>query len=76
MVTLSLPWYDPNLYSQELFQLIFTTKYPPLPEGTDPYLKYLISIMLKKDPKRSAIFFVLSNIYRNVLAYAIIIIIE
>ena len=54
MVTLSLPWHDPNLYSQELFQLIFTTKYPPLPEGTDPYLKYLISIMLKKDPKRRA----------------------
>ncbi len=54
MITLRLPWYDPNLYSQELFQLVFTTKYPPLPEGTDPYLKYLISIMLKKDPKRRA----------------------
>ena len=54
MVTLSLPWYDPNLYSQDLFKLIFATKYPALSEGTDPYLKYLISIMLKKDPIRRA----------------------
>ena len=54
MTTLSLPWYDPNLYSQDLFKLIFATKYPALPEGTDPYLKYLISIMLKKDPIRRA----------------------
>jgi hypothetical protein len=54
MVTLSLPWYDPNLYSQDLFKLIFATKYPALSDETDPYLKYLISIMLKKDPIRRA----------------------
>ena len=52
LVTLNKPWYDPNLRTQELFNLIFTTPYPPLPKGTDERIKLLIKEMLMKDPNR------------------------
>ena len=54
LITLNKPWYDPMISSEELFQLVYTTKYPPLPEETDKRLKYLVKIMLKKDPSRRA----------------------
>ena len=40
--------------TSEFFQFIVNTKYPPLPEKTDERLKYLVKIMLKKDPERRA----------------------
>ena len=52
LVTLNKPWYDPNLRTQELFNLIFTTPYPPLPKNTDERIKLLIKEMLTKDPNR------------------------
>ena len=54
LITFNKPWFDPKLSTQEFFNLVFTTDYPPLPEKTDPKLKYLISIMLIKDPNRRA----------------------
>jgi hypothetical protein len=40
--------------TSEFFQFVVDNKYPPLPENTDPRLKYLVKIMLKKDPERRA----------------------
>ena len=51
LITLNKPWYDPNLFTHELYNLIFKTKYPPLPEETDGRLKFLVRIMLIKEPK-------------------------
>lgn len=54
LITLKKPWYDPKISTQELFSLVFNTPYPPLPPDTDPRLKYLIFVMLTKNPKRRA----------------------
>lgn len=54
LITLEKPWCNPLISTQELFKLIFSTPYPPLPAGTDKHLKYLVKIMLKKDPSRRA----------------------
>jgi serine/threonine protein kinase len=46
------PWFDPKMSTAEFFQFVVDSKYPPLPENTDEHLKYLVKIMLKKDPDR------------------------
>ena len=52
LITKNKPWYDPKMSTAEFFQFIVNTKYPPLPKDTDPKLKFLVKIMLKKDPER------------------------
>lgn len=54
LITLNKPWYNPNLQTHQLYNLIFTKKYPKLSNETDGRLKYLVSIMLKKDPNKRA----------------------
>ena len=54
LITNNKPWFDPKMSTSEFFQFIVNTKYPPLPEKTDDRLKYLVKIMLKKDPDRRA----------------------
>ena len=52
LIAKNKPWFDPKMSTAEFFQFIVNTKYPPLPENVDPHLKYLVKIMLKKDPDR------------------------
>ena len=52
LITKNKPWFDPKMSTSEFFQFVVDNKYPPLPEGTDGHLKYLVKIMLKKDPER------------------------
>ena len=52
LITKNKPWFDPKMSTSEFFQFVVDNKYPPLPENTDPRLKYLVKIMLKKDPER------------------------
>ena len=54
LITNNKPWFEPKMSTSEFFQFIVNTKYPPLPEKTDERLKYLVKIMLKKDPERRA----------------------
>jgi NIMA (never in mitosis gene a)-related kinase len=54
LITKNKPWFDPKMSTSEFFQFVVDNKYPPLPENTDPRLKYLVKIMLKKDPERRA----------------------
>ena len=54
LITKNKPWFEPQMSTSEFFQFIVNTKYPPLPEDTDEHLKYLVKIMLKKDPDRRA----------------------
>ena len=54
LITKNKPWFEPKMSTSEFFQFIVNTKYPPLPEKTDERLKYLVKIMLKKDPERRA----------------------
>ena len=54
MVTTHLPWFQPKINYKEFFKLLINTKKCPLPENINPKIKYLIKIMLKKDPKRRA----------------------
>ena len=54
LITKNKPWFDPKMSTSEFFQFVVDNKYPPLPENTDPKLKYLVKIMLKKDPERRA----------------------
>ena len=54
MVTTHLPWFQPKINYKEFFKLLINTKRCPLPENINPKIKYLIKIMLKKDPKRRA----------------------
>lgn len=54
LITLNKPWYDPSLQTHQLYNLIFTKKYPKLGDEVDGRLKYLVSVMLKKDPKKRA----------------------
>ena len=52
LITKNKPWFDPEMSTAEFFQFVVEHKYPPLPENTNKYLKYLVKIMLKKDPER------------------------
>jgi serine/threonine protein kinase len=52
LITKNKPWFDPKMSTSEFFQFVVDNKYPPLPENTDSHLKYLVKIMLKKDPER------------------------
>ena len=52
LITKNKPWFDPKMSTAEFFQFVVDNKYPPLPENTDNHLKYLVKIMLKKDPER------------------------
>ena len=54
LITKNKPWFEPKMSTSEFFQFIVSTKYPPLPAETDEKLKYLVKIMLKKDPDRRA----------------------
>ena len=54
MATTHLPWFQPKINYKEFFKLLINTKRCPLPENINPKIKYLIKIMLKKDPKRRA----------------------
>ena len=54
LITKNKPWFEPQMSTSEFLQFIVNTKYPPLPEDTDEHLKYLVKIMLKKDPDRRA----------------------
>jgi NIMA (never in mitosis gene a)-related kinase len=54
LITKNKPWFERKMSTSEFFQFIVNTKYPPLPEKTDERLKYLVKIMLKKDPERRA----------------------
>ena len=54
LITKNKPWFDPKMSTAEFFQFVVDNKYPPLPENTDKHLKYLVKIMLKKDPERRA----------------------
>ena len=52
LITKNKPWFDPKMSTSEFFSFVVDSKYPPLPENTDPQLKYLVKFMLKKDPDR------------------------
>ena len=54
LITYKLPWYKEKINYTEYLKLIINTKKMPLPENIDEKLKYLIQIMLKKDPERRA----------------------
>ena len=54
LITLNKPWFDPQLSAKEFFNLVLTTNYPVLPDSTPIELKYLVEIMLKKNPERRA----------------------
>ena len=54
LIAKNKPWFDPKMSTAEFFAYVVDNKYPPLPENTDPRLKYLVKIMLKKDPERRA----------------------
>ena len=52
LITKNKPWFDPKMSTTEFFSFVVDNKYPALPENTDKKLKYLVKIMLKKDPDR------------------------
>ena len=52
LITKNKPWFDPKMSTAEFFAFVVDTKYPALPENTNEKLKYLVKIMLKKDPDR------------------------
>ena len=54
LVTNKLPWYKEKINYEEFLKLIVNTKKMILPENTDEKIKYLIQIMIKKDPERRA----------------------
>ena len=54
LIANKLPWYKEKINYEEYLHLIINTKKSPLPEDTDEKLKYLIKIMLKKNPERRA----------------------
>ena len=54
MITNKLPWYKEKLNYGEFLQLIVNTKKMALPDGVDEKFRYLIQIMLKRDPERRA----------------------
>jgi serine/threonine protein kinase len=52
LIAKNKPWFDPKMSTAEFFAFVVDSKYPPLPENTNEKLKYLVKIMLKKDPDR------------------------
>ena len=54
MATTHLPWFKPDINYKEYFKLVINNKKTPLPENINEKIKYLIKIMLKKDPDRRA----------------------
>jgi serine/threonine protein kinase len=54
LVTNKLPWYKEKINYKDFLKLVINTKKMPFPENMDEKLKYLIQIMLKKDPNRRA----------------------
>ena len=54
LVTNKLPWYKEKINYKDFLKFVINTKKTPLPENMDEKLKYLIQIMLKKDPNRRA----------------------
>ena len=47
LIAKNKPWFDPKMSTSEFFQYVVEHKYPPLPENTDPKLKYLVKIKNK-----------------------------
>ena len=54
LITYKLPWYKEKVNYEEFLKLVINSKKSALPENIDEKLKYLIQIMLKKDPERRA----------------------
>jgi len=54
LVTNKLPWFKEKINYEEFLQLVINTKKMALPEDIDEKIKYLIQIMIKKDPERRA----------------------
>ena len=54
MATTHLPWFQPKINYKEFLKLVINSKMYPLPENINQKIKYLIKIMLKKDPERRA----------------------
>ena len=54
LIANKLPWYKEKINYEEFLKIIINTKKVSLPENADEKLKYLIQIMLKKDPERRA----------------------
>ncbi|MCQ2817204.1 MAG: protein kinase [archaeon] len=54
LITLNKPWYNAELSTKDFFNLVLNKNYPPLPDSTSKELKYLVDIMLIKDPDRRA----------------------
>ena len=54
MSTTNLPWFQPKINHQEFLKLIINKKKAPLPENFNEKIKYLLKIMLIKDPERRA----------------------
>ena len=54
LLTYKLPWYKEKINYEEYLKLVINTKKMAIKENIDEKLKYLIQIMLKKDPERRA----------------------
>ena len=54
LLTYKLPWYKEKINYEEYLKLVINTKKIAIKENIDEKLKYLIQIMLKKDPERRA----------------------
>ena len=54
MLTNKLPWYKEKINYEEYLKLVINTKKEPFPEDLDEKLKFLIQIMLRRDPERRA----------------------
>ena len=54
MATTNLPWFQPKINYDDFLKLVINNKKKPYPENIDEKIKYLIKIMLKKDPERRA----------------------
>ena len=54
MATNNLPWFQSKINYEEYLKLMVNNKKAPLPENINEKIKYLIKIMLKKDPERRA----------------------
>lgn len=54
LVTGKYPWYKKHINYKEYLNLVISTKRLEIPGDTDPKLRYLIKIMLKRDPARRA----------------------
>ena len=54
MATSHLPWFKPKIDYKEFLKLVINTKKDPLPENINEKIRFLIKIMLKRDPERRA----------------------